>query len=113
MFCFFKNKNNTYYGKKTFTFYIPSPPERKSGYQEKEFDAVIEHIISLGFEIIDFKLQSHSSDKGSGLWAICIIGAKNKKVFEQKIHFDYSKFQEHNPHSEHHIPLDPDIVHES
>ena len=113
MFQFLLRKNK-YYGKKTFTFYIPAPPARKTGYQEKEFDNLIEHILGLGFELVDFKLQSHSGEERTGLWVLCILGAPTKEVFNQKVGIDYSMVS-HNSATEDlsRIPLDPDIIHDN
>lgn len=97
------------YKKKIFTYYIPAPPNRRSGYQEKEFDALIEHIQKLGFEVLDFKLQSHSTEEKSGLWVICILSAPNKDVWKQTIDFDYHIQTGESLTS---IPLDPSIIHE-
>lgn len=99
-----------YYKKRTFTFYIPSPPSRRSGYQEKEFDSVIEYITSLGFDLIDFKMEAHSNETSSGMWVICILGAKTKKIYDQKIDIDTAQLG-HNTKTDS-IPLDPSIVHD-
>ena len=103
-------KNNPFFGKKTFTYYIPSPPTRKTGYQEKEFDTIIASIISMGFEIIDIKLSSHGNDSKSGLWIVCVLGAKTKEIFEQSLLLDISDPQ--NISSAQEVPLDPDIIHD-
>lgn len=98
-----------FYGTKTFTYYIPAPPFRKNGYQEKEFDHLIDHINKMGFKLIDFKLSSHASEEKSGMWIVCHVGAPNKEVFDQKIEFA-SAHDVNLPASD--IALDPDIIHE-
>ncbi len=112
MISFLKNKN-PYFGKRTFTFYIPSPPARKTGYQEREFDTLVEHITSLGFELIEFKMQSHSGDNKSGVWILCILGAKTKEIYETKIEFDYSQLDQGQTDRLQSIPLDPNIIHDN
>lgn len=67
----------------TFTYYIPAPPHRKSGYREKEFDKILTGIMASGFEIEDLQIQSVSSDNGAGLFVVAILRAPNKKVFAQ------------------------------
>ena len=34
----FNLNNKKYYGQKSFTYFLPAPPERNTGYQEKEFE---------------------------------------------------------------------------
>lgn len=102
----FKKK---YYAKKVFTYYIPAPPHRKNGYQEKEFDTLVEYLQSLGFEVIDFKLQAHSTNDKSGLWIVCILSAKTKEIWSQNIDFDFSVQSSTSLDS---IPLDPSIEHD-
>jgi hypothetical protein len=108
------NKEKTYFKKKTFTFYVPSPPLRRSGYQEKEFDNVIDYIVSLGFDLIDFKLQSHSGDGKSGMWIVCLLTAPNQEVYNKNINIEESllpNVSSGQPSSQE-IPMDPSIVHD-
>lgn len=98
-------RGKKFYATKTFTYYLPSPPLRKTGYQEKEYDSIVQSIIEHGFEIIDINITSHSSEEKSGVWIVCHIGAQTKEIFESNINFSSQS------HSEN-VPLDPDIVHE-
>jgi hypothetical protein len=107
------NRKKTYFAKKTFTYYVPAPPSRKTGYQEREFDSVVEHINSLGYEIIDLKLQSHSSDQKSGLWIICLLGAPSEIINNKRIQFDTTQFDNNSNSTTSEIPLDPSIIHDS
>lgn len=101
------------YMQKTFTYYIPAPPFRKTGYQEKEFDGITEYIQSLGYEILDFKLQSHSGEEKSGLWIICILGAATKEIFDRPIDYEFaSSSKVNNTTTTSEIPLDPSIIHD-
>lgn len=106
---FFKNK---YFATRTFTYYIPAPPSRKTGYQEREFDAIVNYIASLGFELIDFKLESHNEHDKSGMWIVCILGAPTKEIFLQKIDPTHPDLFKNNPNSESHIQLDESIAHD-
>ena len=105
------NKKNKYFGKKTFTYYIPAPPIRRHGYQEKEFDKITEHLEQLGFEIINLQTQSHSHVDQAGLWVICLLGAPSKAIYETKIDFDYTDLTGEVTNTT--IQLDPDIIHDA
>ena len=109
---FLKSKKK-FFGTKSFTFYIPAPPFRKSGYQESQFDNLVEYISSIGFEVIDFKLQAHNGSQNSGLWVLCFIGAPTKEIFNQKIDLSSEKIVT-NSHStpSSNIPMDPSIIHD-
>ena len=64
----------------TFTYYIPAPPHRKSGYREKQFDKVFYDFINRGYKIIDMKTQSNSGQETSGMWIIFTVQATNKEA---------------------------------
>lgn len=70
------SKKARYLDVKTFTYFIPTPPRRKSGYREREFDKIMHGILSEGHEIIDWKLQSVND----GLYAIFLLGTHQKKL---------------------------------
>lgn len=97
----FKSKN-TYFGVKTFTYFIPAPPARKTGYQEKEFDSIISNLMKMGFEIVSVNTSSFANDKRCGMWVVCVLGARTKEVFDKEVLFDSTEG----------LPLDPDIIHE-
>lgn len=63
----------------SFTYFIPSPPSRKSGYREKHFDKVFYEFINRGYKILDMKTQSSSGAESSGMWIIFTIQATNKE----------------------------------
>ena len=84
-FFFSSNNPNFYYKKKTFTYFLPAPPLRKQGYQEKEFDYLIEKLVSMGFIIDDLKVSSGTHNESSGIWIVVIIRAKTKEAFDRKI----------------------------
>lgn len=104
----FKQKKR-YFGVKTFTYYLPAPPHRKSGYQEKEFDQLTDYITNLGFEILDIKVESHSSPDKSGLWLVCLLGSPSKKIHDLVI--DSDSIVDSGNLSQN-IPLSPDIIHD-
>jgi len=66
-----------HYKVQSFTFYIPSPPVRKVGYREKEFDKIFYSFINQGFQILDFKTQTNSNESHSGMWLIFIVCSLN------------------------------------
>jgi hypothetical protein len=75
---FKSTKNN--YKIQSFTFFIPSPPPRNTGYREKQFDRIFYEFINKGFEIVSFKTQACSSTIQSGMWIICVVRALNEKA---------------------------------
>lgn len=94
---------------KTLTYYLPSPPDRKTGYQEKEFDHITSYLIGKNFDIIDFKMQASSSEKSSGVWILCLLGAKTQQAADMNIEIDYNEVAHMQ---EGVIKLDPSIEHE-
>ncbi|MBT7610484.1 MAG: hypothetical protein HN576_12060 [Bacteriovoracaceae bacterium] len=71
----------------TFTYFIPAPSPRKTGYREKRFDKLFYKLINLGYEIIDFKTQQCSNrQETSGMWLIFVLRAKNAKA--EELNFD-------------------------
>lgn len=89
---------------KTFTFFIPAPSARKSGYREREFDKIMQGLLTSGFDIVELKTQSVGGEHG-GMFVLAIIKAKNKKVFELDLTLDlHEKFKLSHSHSS------PDII---
>lgn len=66
----------------TFTYYIPAPPQRKTGYREKEFDSLFYEFINRGFEILEFKAIPHTGANHSGMWVIFAVRALTKEAEE-------------------------------
>ena len=85
---------------------------RKTGYQEREFDTLAGHIHSLGFDLLDFKLESHSNSDHAGLWILCILGAPTREIFNKKIDPAAPEMFDGNPNATIDIPLDTSITHE-
>lgn len=69
----------------TFTYYIPGPPPRDSGYQEKEFDKMTFKILSLGFEIVSVKTQMSHQDNHCGMWVLLLLKANNENAQKMKL----------------------------
>ncbi len=67
-----KNKINTKH-KQTFTYFIPSPPERSTPYQEKAFDQVTSFLNRNG---ICFKI-SNTPSNSKGVWIILELFGDN------------------------------------
>ena len=85
----------------TFTYFIPSPPSRKSGYREVEFDKIMSGILSSGFELVS--LQTVSST--NGIYVVAVLKTKDKKVFQMDVKQDiHEKFKLSHSHSS------PDII---
>ena len=75
------------YKMQTFTFFIPSPPARMTGYREKQFDKLFYEFINRGYKIINFTTQSSSTgEKHSGMWILCLVQATNAEA--EKLNLD-------------------------
>jgi hypothetical protein len=74
----FKSNNN--YKIQSFTFFIPSPPIRPTGYREKHFDRIFFNFINRGYKILSITTQSLSGTNQSGMWVICIVQALNEEA---------------------------------
>lgn len=86
---------------RTFTYYIPAPPQRKSGYREREFDKIMQGILSSGFEIEEL----HTESVDNGIFLIAILKAKSKKALMLDEHLDIQeKFKLKDSH------LSPDFI---
>ena len=75
-----KDKNESQYKIQSFTFFIPSPPPRNTGYREKQFDKLFYDFINKGYEIISFNTQVCSGQKQSGMWVLCVVRALNEEA---------------------------------
>jgi hypothetical protein len=64
----------------SFTFYIPSPPPRSTGYREKQFDKLFYDFINKGYEILSVNTQSATGEKQSGMWVIFVLRATNNEA---------------------------------
>lgn len=53
----------------TFTYFIPAPPERKTGYREKHFDKLLFEFTKKGYEIVSINTESMDGET-KGLWVI-------------------------------------------
>ena len=85
----FKNKE---YKQSTFTYFIPAPPERNSGYREKHFDRLISEFLALGFEVLDIKTQSIASNRTQGMWVVFLVRATNDVANEMNFENFEEKF---------------------
>ncbi|MGZ3809338.1 MAG: hypothetical protein ACXVCE_14735, partial [Bacteriovorax sp.] len=64
----------------SFTFFIPSPPPRTTGYREKQFDKLFYEFINKGYRILNFETQASTGEKQSGMWIIVVAEALNKEA---------------------------------
>lgn len=62
-----------------------------------------------GFDIIDYKMQACASEKSSGVWILCLLGAKTYQASKMDLLIDYSEISQLNDST---VKLDPSIVHE-
>ncbi|HLW55864.1 MAG TPA: hypothetical protein VKY27_00675 [Bacteriovoracaceae bacterium] len=90
----------------SFTYFIPSPPHRKSGYREREFDKIMQGILNSGFEIEELRTESVQTPQ-SGMFILTILKAKSKKVFTLDENIDI-----HESFKLSEEPLDNDIIYE-
>lgn len=65
----------------TFTYFIPAPPQRKSGYREKEFDELVYRLTQLGFHIQSINLQNQSE---KGLYVVVLMKAMSAQAQQLK-----------------------------
>jgi hypothetical protein len=92
--------------RKTFTYFIPAPPHRKSGYREIEFDKIMQGICATGFEIESLQAQATGGD-GGGLFVLALLKTDSKKVYELDLKQDmHDKFKLSHSHSSPDIILD-------
>ncbi len=64
----------------SFTYYVPSPPERSTGYREKQFDKVFASFINKGFRIQSFKMIPNPHPNHSGFWVLFILECLSKEA---------------------------------
>lgn len=87
--------------KKTFTYFIPAPPHRKSGYREIEFDKIMQGLIDSGFDVESLKTVSTES----GFLILVLLSTKSKKIYDLDIKQDlHERFRLSDSHSS------PDII---
>lgn len=67
----------------SFTYFIPAPPKRQSGYREKQFDKVFFEFINQGYEILSVHTQALSNQTQPGMWVL--ITARSSGASEDKI----------------------------
>ena len=75
-----KKASEINYKIQSFTFFIPSPPPRSTGYREKQFDKLFYEFINRGYKIINFTTQAATGEKHSGMWIICLVQALNAEA---------------------------------
>lgn len=89
--------------KKTFTYFIPNPSHRRSGYREREFDKIMQGILGLGFEIESMQTVGESA----GIFVLMVLKTNSKKVYDRDINLDlHEEFKLSHTHSSPDIILD-------
>ena len=88
---------------KTFTWFIPSPPARKNGYREKEFDKLMQGILQSGFELEDLQTQAMET----GMFVVALLSVPSKKIGLIDEHLDmHDRFKLRDSHTSPEIQLD-------
>ena len=89
----------------TFTYFIPTPPRRKNGYREVEFDKIMRGLSESGFELES--LQTESTD--NGIFIVALLKTQNKTIFKLDSKLDLQeKFKLTHEHSSKDIYFDED-----
>lgn len=70
---------------KTFTYYIPSPPVRKSGYQEKEFDRLFHELAQFGLEL--HQIHTQADPTVGGMWIILVYRCDDDESNKQFVDY--------------------------
>lgn len=87
----------------TFTYFIPAPPQRKTGYREIEFDKIMRGILETGFELESL----HTENVDNGIFLIGVLKTQNKKIFDTDLHLNiHENFKLSHGHSSPEIILD-------
>jgi|GEM_PF-946660 len=76
----------------SFTYYIPSPPERKAGYQEKHFDQIVNSILKHNYKINQLNCTPNTQEKHSGMWVICLFESTKKNALKYPLSDLLKKF---------------------
>jgi hypothetical protein len=79
----------------TFTYYVPAPPPRKTGYREKEFDSLFYQFMNRGYEVVDFKTVAHTGANQCGMWIILLVRALNAQADKLDLDFEANGLEEH------------------
>ena len=88
---------------KTFTYFIPAPPNRKNGYREKEFDKIMQGILQSGFELLD--LQTQGMETGMFILAVLKVPSKKVGLIDENLDMQ-DMFKLRDTHSSPEIELD-------
>lgn len=81
-----KNNLKNNFKIQSFTFFIPSPPPRSTGYREKQFDKLFYDFINKGYEILSVNTQASTGEKQSGMWVLFVVRATNAEA--EKLNLD-------------------------
>lgn len=91
----------------TFTYYIPAPPHRKTGYREREFDKIMQGISQSGLQIVELHTQSVGGSDNGGIFIIALLKPMNKKASQLDLAQDIQeKFKLNHSHSSPDIMMD-------
>lgn len=83
-----RENNDTSYQSESFTYFIPAPPQRNTGYREKDFDTIFKTAMEHGISLKILKTNAINT----GIWVFSILSGK-KEDFES--FYQDMKIQEH------------------
>jgi hypothetical protein len=64
----------------TLTYYVPSPPRRSNGYQEKELDHYFFRQLQHGLRPVKIQMMSNPGSEQSGLWVMILVKGSQKQI---------------------------------
>ena len=99
------------HSRKTFTYFLPAPPNRKTGYQEKELDFLMNYLNEQGLKIVDFKIATLSGNPSgqNGMWALFVLDCTSEQARHLNIDLEYNEMSKGK---EKNVMLHPDIIHD-
>jgi hypothetical protein len=66
----------------SFTYYIPSPPERKAGYQERQFDQIVNYLLQHNYRIDQLNCTPNTQQKHSGMWVVLVLESEKQNAIK-------------------------------
>ena len=105
----FLGPKSPYLKTRSFTYFIPAPPMRKNGYQEKELDTITDYLLDNDFDILSREIKVLNTERSSGVWIFFLLGAKTLKAQNLNLNIEGGQISEHNSSD---IKLDPAIIHD-
>lgn len=105
----FLGSKSPYLKTRSFTYFVPAPPMRKNGYQEKELDTITDYLLDNDFDILSREMKVLNTERSSGVWVFFLLGAKTEKAKNLNLNIEAGQISDHNIDD---IKLDPAIIHD-